>query len=446
MSELLVEPGGGFVLPGNRWDLLADVTLLEAPTVTVVVPHYNDQAGLDRVLTALAVQHYPSDRIDVVVADDGSSRPPQLAAAAQLPVQLRTQQDLGFRAAAARNLGAAAATGQILVFLDADTVPEPNYLRQLVRLPALVPDALVTGRRRHADFDGWSLTAVRDWLTGGRAGPPELTEPDWLRAEHHRSGNLLRLHRDSYRFVISAVLACRRSLFEELGGFDAGMVGYGGEDWDFAHRALCAGALLAHVPTAVAWHAGPEWAERGTPAERTRQKAAETAALAQRIPSSAGAEATGPPDVILELDTGGADTEAVLGCLSSILAGPRTSVTRLTGPSAQRVKAGYFAADPRITLAHVDRRQYDRARLSVQLPGACELRPEFWSTVLGQLEVDGVGTVTIALPRGEIVATANRAARRAARWQHAFGDRDLVAELFGRLSLPAESVGIGTDP
>ncbi|WP_309248186.1 glycosyltransferase family 2 protein, partial [Rothia santali] len=110
-----------------------------------------------------------------------------------------------------------------------------------------------------------------------------MTEPAWLADEYRRSGNLLRADDRSYRFVISAVLTCTRWFFEAVGGFDETFQQYGGEDWEWAHRAWAQGALLAHEPLAVAWHDGPDWADR-SPADARRAKNAETLALADRIP------------------------------------------------------------------------------------------------------------------------------------------------------------------
>jgi GT2 family glycosyltransferase len=263
MTAPLRLPGGSFVLPGNRWDLLDGMSPARPPSVSVVIPHFNAQRQLDRLLFALSRQTHPLTQLDVIVADDGSSEPPVVRAPAGLRVRVVGQADAGFRAAAARNLGAATATGEVLCFLDVDTVPEPGYLQALTRLPALAPDALVTGRRRHGDLAAMSDELYERWLGAAGPGPTELTEPQWLTERHERSGNLLRLGPDSYRFVLSAVLGCSRALFNELGGFDDTFIHYGGEDWEFAHRALSAAAVLAHVPDAVAWHDGPSWAERG---------------------------------------------------------------------------------------------------------------------------------------------------------------------------------------
>ena len=136
---------------------------------------------------ALTRQTHPRSGLQVVIADDGSSRPPDVGAGSPaLDVVVVRQADLGFRAGAARNLGASAADGSVLLFLDGDTVPEPEYTARLARLPALLPDALVGGRRRYAD-----LQAGQQMSIPGANGVAEYPEPEWLVQEYRRSGNLL---------------------------------------------------------------------------------------------------------------------------------------------------------------------------------------------------------------------------------------------------------------
>ena len=57
-------------------------------------------------------------------------------------------------------------------------------------------------------------------------------------------------------------MACHRSLWDDIGGFDASRDEYGGDDWEFAYRAFNNGAVLVHDPTAVAWHDEPDWSDR----------------------------------------------------------------------------------------------------------------------------------------------------------------------------------------
>ncbi|MDP9831218.1 GT2 family glycosyltransferase [Kineosporia succinea] len=385
-------PDGSYVVPGNRWDLVPDDS--RRARISVVVPYFEAPDQLRLVLEALKLQTGPE--FEVVVADDGSSPPLDLRPDEIGPltvVQVR-QEDQGFRAAAARNLAVRASSGEVLCFLDQDTIPEPGYLQAISRLPSHLPDALVVGRREHADLTGWSPPAVRAWLTGSGEGPAVLTPPHWLARGYEESGNLLRAGPKSYQYVISAVMCCGRDLFDELGGFDESFTRYGGEDWDFAYRAWNAGAVLAHAPDAVAWHDGPDWAGRGTAAERYQTKQAEREALTRRIPPD-HPQAGAPPAIVV------------------------------TGPLGDATASGLNVA--------ARRGDHDeRARWQVTLgPGAGhrELLEELMTADAGEIRCDEAG----------FHAVATRARRRAERWARHFPDRDLVADLFGaeRRTAPA---------
>jgi GT2 family glycosyltransferase len=302
----------GRPLAGNRWNLLDGEWPQERPTVSVIVIHYNQQRELDRTLAALAVQDYPADLVEIVVVDDGSPVVPIVPNG----VRLVRQDDHGFRAAAARNLGARESTGSILCFLDADTAPEPQYVREITRLPALAPDVVTVGRRRHADFSDSDAPGVAD------AEAVELPAPQWLDDAYLNSENLLIADNRSYRYIISAVVACSRALFEEVGGFDETFQNYGGEDWEWAQRAWLAGGLLAHVPTAVAWHDGPDWGSRELDdPDKRAAKNSEMLVLSRAIPvaGSRGRAVRGhKADVVAILESAPSAAAAFI-CVDSIL-------------------------------------------------------------------------------------------------------------------------------
>lgn len=274
---MITRTPAGWAVPGNRWDLLDGVQPETPPSVSVIVAHYNQPAELARTLRALRRQDHPADRVEIIVVDDGSPEPPVVPAG----VRLIVQPDEGFRLAAARNAGARAASNDVLVFLDADTAPEPAFLRELTRLPALSWDALTVGRRRHADFA--AVPSAEDDLPVEVLGPQrELDEPRWLLDAYERSNNLLELDHRSYRFLIGAVLACSKRFFEETGGFDESFTQYGGEDWEWVYRAWLHGALIAHVSAAVAWHDGPDSAGRND--KDLAAKNSETLRLSHLVP------------------------------------------------------------------------------------------------------------------------------------------------------------------
>lgn len=409
LTEPMTRADGAWVVPGNRWDLIAAETP-DPVDVSVVIPYFDGQHGLDLILAALARQTHPRTRLQVVVADDGSASPPDVRDA-DVEVLVVRQEDRGFRAAAARNLGAAHADGQVMVLLDGDTVPEPGYVAAISRLPALLPDALVGGRRRYAELADWTPGQLGEWFDGGSA-PPALTEPDWLTREYRRTRDLLDVQARSYQHLIGAVLACHREMFDDISGFDESFVGYGGEDYDFSYRAFNAGAVLGYVPDAVAWHIGPDWSGRTPdPADQLAQKNRELRVLAPRIPelSLRGRGQVYPvPDVIVEVDASGWGLGSAVVCLRSLLSAVDAGVW-LDGECA--AVAEWFADDPRVRVGTPAPDVAARARVQMTLTGPVTADDGF-GELLRRLTDDGIGRLVIG---SVAVATSTRAARRARR-------------------------------
>lgn len=401
----MTAPPWGSSVPGNRWDLAPEGPSGQAPgrRVSVVVTHFEQQAELDRTLAALRRQTRRPD--EVVVADDGSARAPAVPPG----VRVVRQHGDGFRAAAARNLGVAASSGDLLVLLDADTVPEPHFVERMVALPEALPEALVVGRRRHADLAGTSPDHAIEEV----APPLELPEPAWLREAYDASRDLLDADGSSHRFVISAVLACSRWWWDEVGGFDATFSSYGGEDWDFAHRSWTAGGLLAHRRDAVAWHDGPDAGARTRDPDALL---AETVAVADRGAAPVTAWRgllRGPADVVVTCAPHLADTE-LLVTIDSLLAALPRAVVRLS--DAHRRMVG---PDPRVVPA--DSALPSTARVHLELRRGLVGDAWAWTSLLDGL--DGTtGRRPLADGCGEVQDL--RLLRRAERW----GRPDLAPE------------------
>lgn len=362
--------------------------MVPAPEVSVIVPYFDDQARLTLLLRALA-QQTGGVPFDVIVADDGSPQTPSIPTGLGFSCTVVRQPDAGFRAAAARNLGAGRATADRLLFLDGDTMPTPGYVAAMDARLRAVDDgagALVVGRRRHADLSGVTPDAALRFLRGaategvaaegvavgvaaagvaddgtagdgvaddGAAGPGDagvaiLPEPAWLAAGYARTGNLARAGDEDFRLVISAVLGLDRRLWQATGGFDESFVGYGGEDWDLAWRSRVAGASWAYEPAAVAWHDGPDAAGRGQPAEG---KNAESLRLARSVPlpSVRGRGLVLPqPAIVVRYTgptTGTAADAPVVACIAGLLSGADASVW-FVGPAAPLPPL--LADDPRV--------------------------------------------------------------------------------------------------
>ena len=328
------------------------------PRVSVVVPYYERPDQLGRLLAALDLQTVPGACTEVVIADDGSGQAPRIGTHPFTTTYV-SQDDEGFRAAAARNLGARHTTGDVVVFLDQDCVPEPTYLETV--MAAVSPWSLTVGRRRHADLRGWDGPRVQSWLTGAGPGPSELPEPRWLLDGYARTADLTEPDDRSYQLVLSAVLSLGRQLLQHLGGFDETFRAYGGEDWELAHRAYVAGADLRHLPDAVVWHDGPDAAGRA--ADLVRLKNRETLTLARLVPDRdlRGEHLVwSQPDVVVRLRSLGAAAATVIASTESLLAGSDAHVWL---DSAEVVR---LLDDPRVHVGEPGDDLLARARYAVE--------------------------------------------------------------------------------
>jgi glycosyltransferase involved in cell wall biosynthesis len=212
-------------------------------SLSVVVATYEWPEALGAVLAGLADQSDAS--FEVIIADDGSG--PETAALVELwrgrfggrLLHVR-QEDAGYRLARVRNLGATAAQGDLLVFIDGDMVPRRHFVRALrcttvpgwfVGFKWLRLSCRLTERAlgRELPIYRWSFPR---WLLHGRdVGPLRaLTWRDRRRPGRDRLPEFVP-HADGY-----GLLGVLRRDFVRVNGYDSRFVGWGGEDVDMAVR------------------------------------------------------------------------------------------------------------------------------------------------------------------------------------------------------------------
>lgn len=392
--------------------MTSEITM--APDLSIVIPYFDDQPRLTLLLHALDQQD-GGGAMEVVIADDGSPQPPTIPAGLSFPCTVVRQEDRGFRAAAARNLGAAAASGNYLLFLDGDMLPTTGYVAAMASTLREIDDghgALVVGRRRHVNLSAADAAATLAFLRSGSAtGPADsitlLDDPQWLLDGYDRTGNLRLATEEDFRLVISAVLGVDRRLWDATGGFDEEFVGYGGEDWDFGWRAWQAGAQFAHAPTAVCWHDGPDAAGRGTD---LAVKNAESLRLAETVPlpsvRGTGLVLAQPAIAVRYLgrSSGTAEDAAVVACVAGLLAGSDAGVWFPDLDPSSGGLPPLLRDDPRVHAGDVPSRILDRVRYQVWLQQPVRL-PAALERCCEQGEWDVPGLLRIrrnrAMNRGE---------------------------------------------
>jgi len=215
--------------------------------VSVVVTTYNWPAALDRVLDSLSAQTWPA--FEVIVADDGSG--PDTKAlieswSRRFPKPLRHawQADLGFRAARVRNLGAASATGDYLVFIDGDCLCLPRFVE--AHAEAAEKGWFATGRRAQVR-ERVTAEILAKQLAPYRLPRLQLflESPRWLQTRYFQ---LLRLpfmegaRRSSHVADVHKAESCNLAVwardFAAVGGFDERFHGFGCEDVDLCLRLI----------------------------------------------------------------------------------------------------------------------------------------------------------------------------------------------------------------
>lgn len=203
---------------------------------SVVIPTYERRRIVSRVVAALDRQG-ERDFEAVVVVDgslDGTAEALR-ALEVDFPLQVIEQENGG--AAQARNTGAAAARGDLILTLDDDMEADPAMLAEHRRSHEQGADVVLGDLPIHPDSPPSILSAgVGEWA---RARRERLSAP----------GAEIRLDD-----MLTGQLSISRSAYDAVGGFDAGFTRdglFGGEDIDFGHRLRKAGYSVAFNPAAI---------------------------------------------------------------------------------------------------------------------------------------------------------------------------------------------------
>ena len=210
--------------------------------ISVVIPTYQRCDSMQRVLSALARQTCAPDNYEVIVSIDGSQDGTrEMIAALSTPYALRSLWQPNRGRAAACNAGIQVACGQLLVLLDDDMEPVPEFLDAHWQ----AHDRLGAGNSRSG-----VLGAVPIKLDP--TSPPVAEYIAAKFAEHQR-----RLAQPAYALTLrdfyTGNFSIRRELMFEAGGFDEAFKIYGNEDLELSLRLSQAGVRFVFSPEAVAW-------------------------------------------------------------------------------------------------------------------------------------------------------------------------------------------------
>jgi cellulose synthase/poly-beta-1,6-N-acetylglucosamine synthase-like glycosyltransferase len=209
------------------------------PRVTVQLPVYNELYVVERLIEAACNIRYPLELLQIQVLDDSTDGTDQVAAAAVARYQERgfniqhihRMNRQGFKAGALEN-GLKSASGEFIAIFDADFIPPPNFLEDVVDYFSDGQVGMVQARWGHINRDYSFLTQMESVLLDGH-----------FVIEHggrHSSGRF-------FNFNGTAGI-WRRTAIETAGGWQHDTLT---EDTDLSYRAQMGGWKFLYLPHIV---------------------------------------------------------------------------------------------------------------------------------------------------------------------------------------------------
>ena len=197
------------------------------PFLSVIVPVYNDNAGLKELLPTLRQQSYPQDKYEVIVVDNGSNQD-VTEVTKEFEIKLLAENDIQ-SSYAARNKGIRHARGEVFVFIDSDCRAAGDWLYEGIKKMHQAGSDLVGGnvvftfskKKTSAEYyDAIYHFQFEEMIRRGNCG----------------GGNT---------FV-------KRSVFDSIGMFPQNVKS--GGDGFFTKRATLSGFKLVYAPEAIVYH------------------------------------------------------------------------------------------------------------------------------------------------------------------------------------------------
>ncbi|HEY3257490.1 MAG TPA: glycosyltransferase, partial [Gemmatimonadaceae bacterium] len=210
-----------------------------APSLSVIVPAFNEALVINRTIASLLAQDY-TGQVEIIVVDDGSSDATYAVTRTQYADERRVTiyaKPNGGKASAL-NYGIARARGEIVIGLDADTLFRRNTLRRLVAPLADPSVGAVAGNAKV----GNRINVITRWQAIEYVVSQNLDR---------RAFSLL----NCITVVPGAVGAWRKSLVEQVGGFSEDTLA---EDQDLTLAVRRNGGSIAYADDAIAYTEAPD--------------------------------------------------------------------------------------------------------------------------------------------------------------------------------------------
>ncbi len=213
---------------------VADIT----PPVSVVIAAHDEAASIGPRVDNLLALDYPADKLEIVIASDGSTDGTVEEARRRTDPRVRVLDLPRTGKATALNTAVGASTGEIVVFSDANTAYAPDAIRRLVRSFADPAVGGVAGNQVYLPSSAATGPTDPGGATAAGVGERSYWDLDRLLKEAESLGG-------SVISATGAIYALRRELFRPV---PDGVT----DDFATSTRVIAAGRRLIFEPEAIA--------------------------------------------------------------------------------------------------------------------------------------------------------------------------------------------------
>jgi len=265
-GELLLDPNA-----------LPQKTSLEPLTVSVVIPAYNVQPSILACLTAIEQSSFNinhQNKLEVIVVDNGSTDDTwKIIKESKLSLNLTAIRQTNRGQAQALNTGIYVAKGNIIISCDSDMILEYYTIEHFAAAHKKTPNALFTGFRQDMPVTDPRVNPNLIKKNGSHIGSFFANDeriafpvPGWpsnmcLASDHFRKlgkwHSLYMPDNDEWLLldmVIGALFSLSRSVFNEIGGYDERLIGWGCTDGYLAAKAIGANQFIIPLYPASGLH------------------------------------------------------------------------------------------------------------------------------------------------------------------------------------------------
>lgn len=215
---------------------------------SIVIAAHNEGSRLVRTVQS-CVETVEDLEPEILIVDDASSDAASEEVEKRFPHVRVVRHATREGVAPTKDHGARASSGDVIVFLDGHTKPEPGAIRRLVEdVEAFGGDALITPCVPALDCEAWK--AMSDRLGFGFRMELEDFGCAWTGLQDlTRRGDYF-----ENPTLVGCAMAMSRKLYETLWGFDRDMIEWGQEDLDFGLKTWLMGYSILCDPRAIIAH------------------------------------------------------------------------------------------------------------------------------------------------------------------------------------------------